>query len=67
MKRLIERFALWMLRKIGRNPVGVSLGDKVLFRGQWWLVESFRLEHDGFLGRQELNFTAIRHDEEDRK
>lgn len=38
MKKLVERFAFYLLRKIGRSPVGVDIGEEILFRGCWWLV-----------------------------
>lgn len=67
MKKLIERFALYLLRKVGRNPVEVDIGNKVLFYGRWWTVSEWSMRHDGVLDRSELNFTAIRHGKEDMK
>ena len=67
MKNLVERFALYLLRKVRRSPVEVALGNKVLFCGRWWTVSEWSMRHDGILDRVELNFTAIRHGKEDMK
>lgn len=65
VKKLIERFALYLLRKVGRNPVEVGIGKKVWFSGTWWLVTHWSLTHDGHFNRRKLNFTAIRHGEDE--
>lgn len=66
MKKLIERFALFLLRKVGRMPGAneVSLGGEILFNGRLWTVYSWDVQCSGTPSRAKLHIGAVRNCEE---
>lgn len=58
MKRMIERFALWLLRKIG-YPLEIDIWNVILFYGRWWTVSAWNMRYDCNCDRVNLDITAI--------
>lgn len=64
MKKLIERFALFLLRKVGKENRELSVCNNVWYMGAWWKVKSWGMKKTDY-NQMELQITADRNIEED--
>lgn len=69
MKKLIERFALYLLRKIGKHPepMALDIGTEFSLMGYVCMVRTWNMQRGGLFERSEVSITAIILDEEDMK
>lgn len=64
MKKLIERFALFLLRKVGKENRELSVRNHVWYMGAWWKVKSWGMKMTDY-NQMELQIEAVRYIEED--
>ena len=68
MKKLIEKFALYLLRKVGRVPDEADLeggcGSRFRFNGESWIIYKWTTEHVKNMGAK-LTLVAQKFDPEE--